>query len=216
MLTSPTRRAGQAGQSLLEFAFVLPFLALLLVGAAGLGRYAYDAQIVRQTMIETGKLAINDRTKDSTSTAYQLSNTELFRWLRTAAHEQDNAIAPTDLTLPKGGFGNCSVGNECNAWQFKPSADPSDGGALQEFQSSLDIGLAIHKGACSNDTANVISFLNPGLETMRVDFQYNTGLGGGWKISPRTFTYSFSRYQMLSFPLNFPEGGCITDDGYPP
>ena len=208
--------AGQAGQSVLEFAFALPFLALLLIGAASLGKYAYEAQIVRQTMIETGKLAINDRTKDSTSTAYQLSNTDLFRWLRTAAHEQDNSIAGTDLVLPQSGFGNCSPGNECSAWQYKPGVDPHDDGELNDIKSSLNIGLAIHKGNCSNDTANVIAFLNPGLETMRVNFQYNTGLGGGWRISPRTFTYNFSRYQMLSFPLNFPEGGCVTDDGFAP
>jgi len=216
MSAKSTLRGSQSGQSLLEFAFVLPFLALLLIGAAGLGRYAYDAQIVRQRSLMAGKLAINDRTKDSTSTAYQLSNTELFRWLRTAAHEQDAAIAPTDLTLPQGGFGNCSVGNECSAWQYKPGVDPHDDSALNDFKESLNIGLAIHKGNCSNNTANVIAFLNPGLETMRVNFQYNTGLGGGWRISPRTFTYNFSRYQMLSFPLNFPEGGCVTDDGFAP
>jgi hypothetical protein len=210
------RDGGQRGQSLLEFALALPILAILLVGAAGLGRYAYDVQIVRQSMIETGKMAINDRTNPATGTAYQLSNTELFRYLRDIAHEQDNAIAGQDLTLPNvdPAGKSCAGGNNCAAWQFKPSASRTDKGALDDFQKMLDIGLAIHKGSCHNDTANVLSFLNPGLETMRVNFQYNTGLGGGYKISPQTFEYNFSRYQMLSFPLNFPEGGCIQDDGW--
>ena len=205
----------QRGQSLLEFAFSLPILVLLLVGAAGLGRYAYDTQIVRQSMIETGKMAVNDKT-GPTGTAYQLSNSELFRYLRDIVHEQDNAIAGTDLTLPAvdPAGTSCLNGNKCAAWQFKPSVNRTDGTALDDFQKQLDIGLAIHKGSCHNDTANVLSFLNPGLETMRVNFQYNTGLGGGYRISPRTFEYHFSRYQMLSFPLNFPEGGCIQDDGW--
>ena len=203
---------------MLEFAFALPILAVMLVGAAGLGRYAYDAQIVRQSMIETGKMAINDQTNNSTSTAYQLSNSELFRYLRDIAHEQDNAIAGQDLTLPDTdpAGSSCTGGANCAAWQFKPSANPNDGGALDDFQKKLDIGLAIHQGSCHNDTANVLSYLNPGLETMRVKFQYQTGLGGGFRISPTVFEYNFSRYQMLSFPLNFPQGGCIQDDGWAP
>ena len=214
-MSMPSAPGRQRGQSLIEFALALPILVLLLVGAAGLGRYAYDVQIVRESMVETGKLAIDDRTNTKTGTAYQLSNTELFRYLRDISHESDNAIDGHDLTLPNG-FGNCANGNECSAWQFKPSANVNDNNSLNQFMAQLDIGLAIHKGACPNNTANVMAFLNPGLETMRVDFQYNTGLGGGWRISPRTFEYNFSRYQMLSFPLNFPEGGCVQDDGWNP
>jgi Flp pilus assembly protein TadG len=44
--TSSARRRFQSGQSLVEFAIVLPLLLLLLVGVIELGRYAYLAILV--------------------------------------------------------------------------------------------------------------------------------------------------------------------------
>lgn len=200
-----TRR--QRGQSLVEFALTLPILAVLLVGAAALGRYAYEMQIVREAVVEGSKMAVIDRPADGH--AYQMTNDEILTWVRDAVHEADPAIDRMQITVPK----------RSAPWGFDPNSDldPNKNASEKSFtdnfmQSVNSLSIPIHFGTCDSSPP-VETLLNPGLETMRIDFQFNSGFGDNWHVPAPEVRYSFSRYEMLTIPLNFPEGGCLQHPG---
>jgi hypothetical protein len=203
---------------MLEFALSMPVLALLLMGSLAMGRFAYDVQIVRESAQEGAKLGAVDRLAPpgQDQVAYTPANEQILQWVRVAAHTGDPSIDPHAIAIagdPSGGDGAW--------WEFNPNEQPPDmdrentfGGISQFIQglASLPSFPYFHLGQCSASSSSLEQMLNPGLTTMRLVYNHDSGFGSGYRWSVR-IDYSFSRYEMFTFPLSGYEGGCIHDPG---
>ncbi|MDP9325562.1 MAG: pilus assembly protein [Candidatus Dormibacteraeota bacterium] len=173
---------------MIEFALALPILALLLVGSLTLGRAAYDATVVQEAVDEAAKASAIDRLSADKNNAYQMNEPKLLEWIRTQANTMDPSIDANNTIVcsptPGGLEGN---------WGYNqgemPKGMPAGGGIYGDAQSFLGgkVGGAIAK------------VLNPGLETMRVTYNYKTSIGPALTY-PITYNIYFSKYQMTWTP----------------
>jgi Flp pilus assembly protein TadG len=179
------RRHRQEGQSAIEFALALPILALLMVGSLTLGRAAYDATIVQEAVDEAGKAAAIDRLSSDQKHAYQMNEPTLRDWIRTQANTMDPSINAASTII-------CSPGVNPN-WDYNqgemPKGMPASGGIYGDAQGFL-------AGATGGFIAKV---LNPGLQTMRVTYNYNTTIGPAISF-PISYNIYYSKYQMTWTP----------------
>jgi hypothetical protein len=177
-------RRRQHGQSAVEFALALPILALLLIGSLTLGRAAYDATIVQEAVDEAGKAAAIDRLSADQKHAFQMNEVTLRDWIRTQANTMDPTIDGANTII-------CSPGVNPN-WDYNqgemPKGMPASGGIYGDAQGFLG-------GAVGGFIAKV---LNPGLQTMRVTYNYKTTIGV--MSFPITYNMYYSKYQMTWTP----------------
>jgi hypothetical protein len=179
------RRRGQHGQSVIEFALALPILALLLVGSLTLGRAAYDATIVQEAVDEAGKAAAIDRLSADNKNAFQMDEPTLRDWIRTQANTMDPSIDASKTII-------CSPGVKPN-WDYNQGEMPKGMPASSGIYGSAKDFLG---GAVGGFIAKV---LNPGLQTMRVTYNYNTSIGPAISF-PISYTMYYSKYQMTWTP----------------
>ncbi|MEA2684442.1 MAG: hypothetical protein QOK05_2770 [Chloroflexota bacterium] len=195
----PRKRGGrQGGQAVLELALSMGVLGALLIGALTLGRYAYDRMIVREAMEESAKMAMIDRPKDGH--AWQMSNQNLLDWQRAAAHEMDTTIKPENIR-PVGGN---------DPWKYSDSAHNTPGAAgkpglisqlVDKVNGFLDGASLPHVSQGGFTRA-----INPGAETMRVMFKYDSGLSTSWTWDSE-IDFDFTRYTMFTLPFSPEEPG---------
>jgi hypothetical protein len=198
------RRNGQQGQAMLEFALSIGVLAALLLGALTLGRYAYDRMIVRETMEEAAKMAMIDRPKaDSNGDvhAWQMSNQDLLDWIKAASHEVDPSIDPNNVRQ--------AAGND--PWKYSDTAkkSPGDNGApslISQLVTEINNFLSALPGSPSVSEGGFTRAINPGAETMRVQFKYDSGLGPDWTWDSE-IDFDFTRYTMFTLPFSPEEPG---------
>ena len=184
------RRRNQRGQSLIEFAMALPVMAILLVGSLTIGRAAYDANIVQEAMDEGGKASAIDRlSSGDQSSAYSMDEPTVLQWIQTSANTMDPSIDAGNHVVcsptPSGADSNWDF----NQGDLPPGFPASGSGIYGNVQGFLG-------GKAGGFIAKV---LNPGLETMRVTYNYNTSIGPGVTFPIRYVVY-FSKYQMTWTP----------------
>lgn len=197
---------------MIEFALVLPLLVLLMIGGIDLAHMAYDNVIVDEAMNESAKLSMDE------SNGSTITNAQLLDWMRQAAHTADPSIAPGDIQAPAQGD------DGVNPWEFdgkqfdqvRSAVSPAagtQGTALGGLNATPDpsysqaatagsAGCNSHLGA----DWSAERFVNPGLQTMRVVYSFNTGVGRGVGI-PITHKRAFTAYEFLMLPI--PEPGCV-------
>ena len=183
------RLGNQRGQSLIEFAMALPVMAILLVGSLTIGRAAYDANIVQEAVDEGGKASAIDRLSSDQASAYSMTEPTVRDWIRTSANTMDPSIDANSTIActptPAGADSNWDFNNG----EVPPGMPQSGSGIYGDFQQFLG-------GKAGGFIAKV---LNPGLETMRVTYNYNTSIGPGVTFPIRYVVY-FSKYQMTWTP----------------
>jgi hypothetical protein len=174
------RSPAQRGQSMIEFALVLPLLSVLLVGSLSLGRGAYDSMIVQELSDEAGKAAAIDRMgPGGSSSRHQMSSKELLEWIQAAAHTEDSSIDPAAIRCrPSMDFTSGSV----------PSGVPKDNGG-GVFGTLVTGGQTI---------GQIAPLLNPNIMTMNIRYNYDTGFGGA--SIPIDYTFHYTAYEMVWFP----------------
>lgn len=181
----------QRGQSLVEFAITLPVLVILLVGAWSVSHAAYDAEIVRESAYEAGKMAAVDRLRSDGSDAYQMNDDELVSWMNAAAHESDHTIGLDSITF----VGNR---NANGGFQFDGRADQLNqgGGPSSDVFGSL---TSLASGGFFADK------LNPQLKTMTLQYNFDSGMGPGWTY-PIRFKFDYEGYMMVWVPFGKASG----------
>jgi hypothetical protein len=219
MMTPPCAFRRQRGQSLIEFALVLPILALLMVGAVDLTHMYYDDGIMHQVVTETGKLAMVEHQ------GHVYTNDELLHWMRTAAMADDPTISRGDITA--------AAATQINPWEFDgahfdqisgdPAHDPSGVSASPANAETTDLTKAApatsgqqtadsSQQSCSTHFFNGLfdaeRLINPGLETIRVRFSFNAAIFNTLHAPPITYTKAITQYQFLALPI--PNPGCVS------
>ncbi|MFY9615216.1 MAG: TadE family protein [Candidatus Dormiibacterota bacterium] len=188
---------------MIEFAIAIPVLALLLIGSIVLGKLAYQAVIVGEAVDEASKIAMVDRLSPSGGGSLQMSNDDLLKWIRAAAKEGDPTMDSESI---------CPDGD----WKFRHS--PSDifsaigsgGNFFDNFNSQSN---AVPGGNKNGDTTidGIERWLNPGLQTMRVKFNFKSGINDA-VLTVRLAQHATS-YQMFTVPFNGPSGGSVSGSG---
>ncbi|GAC1332775.1 MAG: hypothetical protein NVSMB17_12330 [Candidatus Dormibacteria bacterium] len=192
------RHGGQEGQAVLEFALSLGVLGALLMGSLSLGRYAYDRMIVREAVEESAKMAMIDRPRDGKS--WQMSNADLLEWQRTAASEMDHTIKHDDIRPIPGS----------EPWKYSDSAHATPGangapGLISQLVAKVN-GFLSNASLPTISQAGFTRAINPGAETMRVMFRYNSGLSTDWNFDSE-IDFDFTRYTMFTLPFSPEERG---------
>lgn len=202
------RRASvaQRGQSMIEFALALPILAILLIGSISMGRFAYQTMIVRETVLEGAKMQMIDRARDNGHgfESSQMTNDQVLGWIRAAATTDDPSIKPTQICVPNGGGGN--------AWQFDERAQDQLGTASQANGNSFGDNYASKSGGIfgsSKIVGTLEPWLNTGLQTMKVNFYFDSGFGNDWSYRV-TINYHYTRYAMFTFPFLAKQAGEVS------
>jgi hypothetical protein len=208
-----TGRREQQGQAMIEFALSMGVLGALLMGSLSLGRYAYDRMIVREAMEESAKMAMIDRPRDTGggTHAWQMSNHDLLEWQRTAAHEIDHTIQHDDLQAVDAN-GNA---NGTDPWKYSDSAHGSPGhngppGLVTQLLGKIN-GILDGASLPHISEAGFTRAFNPGAETMKVKFRYNSGLSTEWSYNT-VIDFDFTRYTMFTLPFSPEEPGDFPGD----
>jgi hypothetical protein len=195
----PARRGKeQQGQAMLELALSMGVLGALLMGSLSLGRYAYDRMIVREAVEESAKMAMIDRPKDGH--AWQMSNQDLLDWQRAAAHEADHSIDPLAIR-PVGGSDPWKYGGADNT----PGANGAPG-LITQLVGDVNKFLAKLPGSPTVSESGFTRVVDPGAETMRVMFKYDSGLSSAWTWDSE-IDFDFTRYTMFTLPFSPEEAG---------
>lgn len=203
---------GKSGQSMIETALVLPVLAVLMIGAVDLTHMVYDDAIMREVIAEGGKLAMVE------NHGHVYTNRELLEWMRTAARAQDRTISRDDIQP------GSSPG--LNAWEFdgghfdQVTSDPAIKPGDQDGEvSAVNSDPPVTNGQQTSDTSqqgctvhvtgpyDTLRLINPGLETIRLDFRFNAGIFGQLRVPPKRYIRTVTQYQFLALPI--PNPGCL-------
>lgn len=183
-------RRGQRGQSLVEFALVMPLITLMFVGSISLGRAAYDAAIVQEASDEATKMAAIDRLNPSGKDAFQMNESQLLDWIRGSAHMMDTSIAESSIVCTPGSTPQWKY----DSGNFPPGLDPNS-------HASVFKGL---ETIASGDLGDLISHLNTGLGSMKITYNYDAGFSTGFSV-PIKYIINYSKYTETWFPFSRPQ-----------
>ncbi|MGI8609683.1 MAG: TadE/TadG family type IV pilus assembly protein [Candidatus Dormibacteria bacterium] len=182
------RCRNQRGQSLIEFAMTMPLLALMFVGSLSLGKAAYDAAIVQESVSEASKMAAIDRLNPAGTDSFQMNEPQLLDWIRASAHMMDNSIDGKNSIV-------CTPGTtpqwKYDSGNFPPGLEPGNHSAIFKGFGSL----------ASGPIGDVLSHLNTGLGTMKITYNYDPGFSAGFSM-PIKYVLNYSKYTETWFPFS--------------